>query len=88
MKLCKNYIIFLGIILGEGKIKLQPHIAKKILDMPNRLNSLKDLQIFLEIINYVRPFIKDLGKLVGPLYSKTGSKGQRNFNIEDIRINE
>lgn len=29
MKLCKNYINFLGITLGEEKIKLQPHIEKK-----------------------------------------------------------
>ena len=28
-ELCKNYINFLGVVLGEGKIKLQPHMAKK-----------------------------------------------------------
>ena len=54
--------------------------------MSYRLNSLKDLQKILGIINYARPFIKDLEKLAGPLYSKTGSKGQRNFNIEDIKL--
>ena len=29
IKLYKNYINFLGITLGEWKVKLQPHIAKK-----------------------------------------------------------
>ena len=36
IELCKNYINFLGITLGEGKVKLQPHIAKKALDMPDK----------------------------------------------------
>ena len=54
--------------------------------MPDKLNNLKDLQKFLGIVNYARPFIKDLGKIAGPLYSKTGNKGQRNFNIEDIKL--
>lgn len=54
--------------------------------MPDKLNNLKDLQKFLGIINYARPFIKDLGKIAGPLYSKTGTKGQKKFNIEDIKL--
>ena len=29
MELCKNYTNFLGVLLGNGKIKLQPHIAKR-----------------------------------------------------------
>ena len=86
MELCKTHINFLGIILGEGKIKLQPHIAKKVLDMPNKLDNTKDLQKFLGLVNYARNFIKDLGKIAGPLYSKTGSKGQKHFNTEDIKL--
>lgn len=34
MKLCKTHINFLGVTLGDEKIKLQPQIAKKVLDMP------------------------------------------------------
>jgi len=86
MELCKNHINFLGVTLGEGKIKLQPHIATKVLDMPDKLDNTKDLQKFLGLVNYARTFIKDLGKIAGPLYSKTGSKGQKHFNIEDIKL--
>jgi len=86
MELCKNHINFLGVTLGEGKIKLQPHIATKVLDMPDKLDNTKDLQKNLGLVNYARNFIKDLGRLAGPLYSKTGSKGQKHFNIEDIKL--
>jgi deoxyuridine 5'-triphosphate nucleotidohydrolase len=85
-ELCKTYINFLGVNIGEGKIKLQPHISKKILDMPDKLETLKELQTFLGLLNYARPFIKDLGKIAGPLFSKTGKNGQRHFNQEDIRL--
>lgn len=82
----KTYIEFLGSEIGNGKITLQPHISKKILEMPDKLEELKVLQQFLGLVNYARPFIKDLGKIVGPLYNKASSKGQRFFNQEDINI--
>lgn len=86
MELCKTHINFLGVTLGEGKVKLQPHIAKKILEIPDKLDNTKELQKFLGLVNYARNFIQDLGKIAGPLYAKTGSKGQKHFNIEDIKL--
>ena len=80
MELCKTYINFLGITLGNEKVKLQPHIVKKVLEMPDKLEKTKDVQNFLGLVNYARNFIQDLGKIAGPLYAKTGSTGQKNFN--------
>ena len=37
MELCKEYIEFLGMNIGKGKIKLQEHIVKKILDFPDKI---------------------------------------------------
>ena len=54
-------IEFLGVEIGNGHIKLQSHIAKKILDTPVIRNT-KALQQFLGLANYARPFIKNLGK--------------------------
>ena len=34
MELSKDYIDFLGMKIGNGKIKLQKHILKKIIDFP------------------------------------------------------
>ncbi|KAL3505234.1 hypothetical protein ACH5RR_035075 [Cinchona calisaya] len=75
VELFKTHIKFLGVEIGNGQIKLQDHIAKKVLEMPDKLENLKELQKFLELINYARPFLKDIGKITGPLYSKTGKNG-------------
>lgn len=53
--------------------------------MPDKLDKTKDLQNFLGLLNYARAFIKDLGKVAGPLYSKTGSIGQNFFTTKDIK---
>ncbi len=54
--------------------------------MPNKLDNTKNLQKILGLVNYARNFIKDLEKLAGPLYFKTGSKGKKHFNIKDIKL--
>lgn len=43
--------------------------------MPDKLEDLKELQQFLGLVNYARPYIKNIGKIAGPLYSKTSLKG-------------
>ena len=52
----------LGTKIGQGKIKLQPHICKKILEFPNKIEETKKLQQFLGLLNYTRPFIKNLSR--------------------------
>jgi hypothetical protein len=86
MELFKPHIKFLGAEIGEGKIKLQDHISKKILDFEDKILNTEELQKFLGLVNYARPYIKDIGKVIGPLYSKTNLKGQKHFNIEDIKL--
>ena len=78
----RNNIEFLGMKIGNGRIKLQPHIAKKILETPP-IKDIKALQRFLGLVNYARPFIENLGKLTAPLYSKLELTGVKLFNNED-----
>jgi hypothetical protein len=54
---------FLGHEIGEGKIYLQDHIAKKILQFSNAMNDKKVLQQFLGIVNYAMNYIDNLAKL-------------------------
>jgi len=61
-EICKNFIEFLGTEIGNGTIKLQPHISKKIQDFPNKMEDIKTLRSFLGLLNYARSFILDLGK--------------------------
>jgi hypothetical protein len=86
IEICKEKINFLGHEIGEGKVYLQDHIAKNILQFPDAMNDKKVLQQFLGIVNYARNDIDNLAKLVGPLYAKLRKNGQKYFNSEDIKL--
>ena len=73
-------------IIGNGKILLQPHILEKILTFPNKIEETKELQKFLGLLNYARPFIKKLSRIAGPLFSKVGNRRQKYFNQENIKL--
>jgi hypothetical protein len=85
MEICKK-INFLGHEIGEGKIYLQDHIAKKILQFPDAMNDKKVLQQFIGIVNYTRNYIDNLAKLARALYAKLRKNGQKYFNSEDIKL--
>jgi hypothetical protein len=86
MEICKEKNNVLGHETGEGKIYLQDHIAKKILQFPNAMNDKKVLKQFLGIVNYVRNYIDNLAKLAGHLHAKLRKNGQKYFNSEDIKL--
>lgn len=70
VELYKTKIEFLGLIIDKEKILLQPRIVLKILNLPCKIEDLKDLQRFLGLLNYNRKFIPNLNILVRPLYNK------------------
>ena len=86
IKLFKNQIEFLEFELENGQVKLQEHIVQKINNFLDKLEDLKTLQSFLELLNYARPYIKNLSQLVEPLYSKTKNTRQKYFNQENIKL--
>nr|GEU36976.1 ribonuclease H-like domain-containing protein [Tanacetum cinerariifolium] len=74
MKIAVSTIDFLVALIGEGTIKLQPHIIKKIVNFNDEeLKTKKGLRSFLETLNYVRNHISKLGILLRPLYEKTNA---------------
>lgn len=87
MELFKNRINFLGFELGENCVKLQDHIVKKVLEFPNNYTgNKKELQRFLNIVNYVRNFILNIGKILGLLYTKVSLKFTTEFNEQDEKL--
>ena len=84
LKLFKTQIEFLGLELEDGQIKLQDHIVQKINNFLDKLEDLKTLQSFLGLLNYARPYIKNLSRLARPLYSKTKNTGQRYYNSSNF----
>ncbi|KAG6506922.1 hypothetical protein ZIOFF_032255 [Zingiber officinale] len=87
MKIAQPEIEFLGATIVNRKIKLQQHIVKKIFDFDEqKLQTLKGLRSWLGVLNYARPYIKNLSTLLGPLYSKTSPNGDRKFKTSDWDI--
>jgi len=84
MKIGVTRIEFLGLEIGEGKVQLQPHIVKKIMEFKEPdLENLKGLQSFLGLLNYARNYIPNLSKLTGTLYNKCSPHGERRMNKQD-----
>ncbi|KAG6484652.1 hypothetical protein ZIOFF_053173 [Zingiber officinale] len=87
MKIAQPEMEFLGVVVGNRKIRLQQHIIKKVIDFDEKtLLTLKSLRSFLGILNYARSHIPNLRKILGPLYSKTSPHGDRRFKESDWAI--
>nr|GEZ68006.1 retrotransposon protein, putative, Ty3-gypsy subclass [Tanacetum cinerariifolium] len=87
MKIAVSTIDFLGVVMGEGTIKLQPHIIKKIVNFNEKeLKTKKGLRSFLGILNYARNHIPKLGILLRPLYEKTNAHGDKRMKSSDYEM--
>ncbi|GJU25504.1 hypothetical protein Tco_1164125 [Tanacetum coccineum] len=84
MKIVVPTVDFLGAVIGEGTIKLQPHIIKKIVNFnEEELKTKKGLRSFLRILIYARNHIPKLGILLRPLYEKTNARGDKRLKPSD-----
>ncbi|KAG6511714.1 hypothetical protein ZIOFF_029791 [Zingiber officinale] len=84
MKIGSSNIEFLGATIGNSKIKLQSHIISKVANFSKEeLQTTKGLRSWLGILNYTRSYIPNLGKILGPLYSKTSPNGEKRMNSQD-----
>ncbi|GJZ59695.1 Orf y [Tanacetum coccineum] len=87
MKIVVSTIDFLGAVIGEGTIKLQPHIIKKIVNFnKEELKTKKGLWSFLGILNYAQNHIPKLGILLRPLYEKTNAHGDKRLKPSDYEL--
>lgn len=51
----------------NGQYTLQPHISKALNEFPDKLTSVKQIQQFLGLVNYMVDFIPYIVKYRGPL---------------------
>ncbi|KAJ4791883.1 polyprotein [Rhynchospora pubera] len=87
MKIAVQEIEFLSAVIGNKKIKLQPHIIKKIISFDEeKLKEKAGMRSWLGILNYARSYIPKLGTLLGPLYSKTSEHGDKRLKSSDYEI--
>jgi putative transposase len=59
MEFVKTRIEYLGLILSQGKIELQEHVLKALLEFPDVIIDNKHLQRFLGSLNYTRKFYEN-----------------------------
>nr|ATZ69490.1 ORF3 polyprotein [Cacao swollen shoot Ghana Q virus] len=87
MKIGQKRIEFLGAVINEGKIRLQSNVIKKIADFsPQQLNNKAGLRSWLGLLNYARPYMPEMGKLLSPLYAKISPTGERRLNKQDEEL--
>nr|GEV51760.1 ORFIII-like polyprotein [Tanacetum cinerariifolium] len=87
IKIAVPIIDFLGAVIGEGTIKLQPHIIKKIVNFnKEELKIKKGLRSFLGILNYARNHIPKLRILLRPLYEKTNAHGDKRLKPSNYKL--
>jgi hypothetical protein len=67
----KEEIEFLGLIISEKGIRMDPHKVKAITDWPIPTTK-RELQQFLGFINFYRRFVKGFAKIAKPLTKLTG----------------
>ena len=58
---------FLGVVIGPNRIKMEEEKVKGILEWLT-LKCVKDVQKFLELVNYYRQFIEGFVLIARPLY--------------------
>src|SRR6266849_3464162 len=69
----KDEVEFLGVIVGNGQVRMDPKKVAVIMDWPVPKKK-KDIQVFLGFCNFYCRFIKDFGKITKPLTSLTGNE--------------
>jgi hypothetical protein len=52
--ICKTNIEYLGLYISKGTIQMQPHVLKALLQFPDFLPDIKQVQRFLGCLNYIR----------------------------------
>jgi hypothetical protein len=66
----RTSVKYLGIIISEGELHMDPIKLKAVKDWP-RPKTIKDIQKFLGFCNFYRRFIKDYSELARPLFNLT-----------------
>ena len=80
---CKKELEFLGHIIGEDGIKMDPKKVKVIKEYP-RPKTVQDIQSFIGKVNYYRKFIKNCSGIARPLTGLTKGHTRKLQNKKDI----
>ncbi|RDX80470.1 hypothetical protein CR513_38977, partial [Mucuna pruriens] len=65
--LAQSQIDFLGMHFFQGSYQPQPHVTEELLKFPDKSLTVKQIQQFLGIVNYIRDFIPNIARYTNPL---------------------
>ena len=83
----KREVEYLGVIVGNGQVKMDPIKVKGITDWPIP-TTVRELRSFLGFGNYYKDFIQDYSQLARPLHELTRKSVQWSWgNAQDIAFN-
>ena len=76
----KKEVEYLGVLVGNGQVKMDPIKVKGLTDWPTP-TTVKELRSFLGFGNYYKDFIVDYSKIARPLHELTRKNTQWNWGI-------
>jgi hypothetical protein len=90
----KTSLVYLGYIVGGGKLKIDPSKVEVIVNWP-KPNSATEVRSFLGVVQYWRKFIANFSFIASPLHALTsvkqvfqwGGKQQKSFDTLKEKIN-
>ncbi len=71
----KKEVEYLGIIVGNGKVKMDPNKVKGLSDWPTP-TTVKEMHSFLGFGNFYKDFINNYSKIACPLHELTRKNQQ------------
>jgi len=88
---CKEQIEYLGLVISENEVSMDPVKVAGVREWPTPENKM-DIQAFLGFINFYRRFIRDFSAKARPLFDLTRSKqvwtwsGREQTAFEDLKM--
>jgi len=70
---CKEQIEYLGLVISENKVSMDPVKVMEVREWPTPENKI-DIQAFLGFMNFYQRFIRDFSTKAQPLFDLTCSK--------------
>jgi len=88
---CKERIEYLGLVISENEVSMDPVKITRIQEWPTLENKI-DVQTFLGFVNFYQRFIRDFSTKARPLFDLTRSEqvwtwsGKEQVAFEDLKI--
>lgn len=77
----KDQVEYLGLVIKEGKVSMDPAKVKAVTEWPTPRN-LKEVRSFVGFANFYRRFIRDFAKMARPLHDLTKKDEQWHWGPE------